>query len=95
MVNAISHEDNRAMVMTTKSGPIISPMDDWARKNARKAAEVVNEETRSGIINSRLESMAASRALLPFSILTRMDSAITMALSTSIPRAMMSAASDT
>jgi len=39
--------------------------------------------------------MAASKAFSPFSILTIMDSAITIALSTSIPSAIISAARET
>ena len=83
-----------AMVTTMNSGAVYSPVVDSARKIGRNAAEVVSEEMSSGKRSSRAEPTAASTAGRPSSICTMMDSAMTMALSTSIPRAMMSAASD-
>ena len=53
-----SQEDNNAMVTTTKSWPMISPITDSARKNARKAAEVVRDALSSGKLNSFVEAMA-------------------------------------
>ncbi len=60
----------------------------------RKAEAVVREEIRSGIRNSDAESIAAVIRFTPASICTMMDSDMTMALSTSRPREMMSEASD-
>ena len=95
MVRESSQEESRAMEITLKSGVIISPMMDGARKKERKAAEVVSDETRSGTASSRADSMAASLAPVPLSIFTAIASDTTMALSTSMPSAMISAASDT
>jgi len=60
----------------------------------RNAAAVVREEVSRGIRSSAPESTAASTGFLPSPIWTRMDSDMTMALSTSMPKAMMRAARD-
>ena len=95
MVRESNQEESKAMVITLKSGPIISPMMDAARKKDKNAAEVVSEETKSGTASSRADSIAASLASVPFSILTTIASDTTMALSTNMPNAMINAASDT
>ena len=69
-VMARSQEDNNAIVTTTNSCPMISPMTDSARKNARKAAEVVRDALSNGMLNSFVELMAASNGFSPFSIFT-------------------------
>lgn len=74
IVRESNQEEIRAMVITLNSGDIISPMVDAARKKDKKAAEVVSEETKSGTASSRVESMAASLASVPFSILTTIAS---------------------
>ena len=74
---------------------MISPITDSARKNARKAADVVRDALNNGMFNSFVELMAASNGFSPFSIFTMMDSDTTMALSTSIPSAMIKEASET
>ena len=51
-VMARSQEDNNAIVTTTNSWPMISPIIDSARKNARNAAEVVNDALSNGMLNS-------------------------------------------
>ncbi len=56
---------------------------------------MVKEETRSGTESSLDEPMAAATGFSPASIFTIMDSDITMALSTSIPNAMIRDARDT
>ena len=58
------------------------------------AAAVVSDEVSSGIRSSAADCTAASMAFLPSLSDTMIDSDITMALSTSMPRAMISAASD-
>ena len=60
----------------------------------RNAAAVVREDVRSGIRSSWAERRAASTRDRPASICTMIDSDITMALSTSMPRAMISEARD-
>jgi len=91
-VNASSQEDSSAMVTTTKIFPMISPITDSARKKERKAADVVSVETNRGAMSSREDCTAADAAASPACIFTMIDSLITMALSTSIPRAMISEA---
>ena len=56
------------------------------------ANAVVNDDMSNGVFSSRAESIAASTAEMPCSRFTRMDSTMTMALSTSKPSEMMSAA---
>ncbi len=55
---------------------------------------MVSEEVSSGVRSSAAERTAASTAATPSLICTMIDSDMTMALSTSSPRAMISAASD-
>ena len=71
-----------------------SPVVDCASEIGRNAAAVVSDEISSGMRNSRAQATAASTGRRPAAIRTMIDSAMTMALSTSIPSAMMSAASD-
>ena len=58
----------------------------------RKAAAVVRDAVSKGVLSSTEESIAASTADFPCSICTMTLSDITMPLSTSMPRAMISAA---
>ena len=83
------------MVVTLKRLRQYSPTMDSARKMGRNAAEVVSDEESRGTRNSLAESTAASAGFLPPAIWTMIDSDMTMALSTSIPRAMMSEARET
>ena len=89
-----THEQSSVMATTLKMGAVYSPALDSARYMGKKAAMVVSEEMRSGILSSFPESTAASMAPFPSAICTMMDSDTTIALSTSIPRAMMRAARD-
>ena len=82
------------MVITMKRGAVCSPVVDSANAIGRNAAAVVSDEISSGTRGSRAEPTAASTGRRPAAIRTMIDSAITMALSTSIPSAMMRAASD-
>ena len=94
MVSDRTHDDSRVMVTTLKSGAVYSPTADSARKIGRKAAAVVSDEVRSGTWSSRAESTAAFTGGRPSPICTMIDSDITIALSTSMPRAMISEAID-
>ena len=82
------------MVITLTSGEVYSPVVDCASEIGRNAAAVVSDETSSGTRSSRAELTAASTGRRPVAICTMIDSVITMALSTSMPSAMMRAASD-
>ena len=82
------------IVTTLKIGAVYSPASDSARKIGRNATAVVNDEVRSGIRSSLAESTAARRRSFPAAICTMIDSVMTIALSTSMPSAMISAASD-
>ncbi len=82
------------MVTTVKRSPVYSPASDSARKNGRKAAAVVRDAMRRGVLSSLAESTAAARRSFPDCICTMMDSDMTIALSTNIPNATMSEASD-
>ena len=88
------HEEINVMVTTLKIGAVYSPAVDSARKIGKKAAAVVSDDVRSGILSSAAESMAASSRPLPSASCVMMDSVITMELSTSIPSEMISAARD-
>ncbi len=55
---------------------------------------MVREEVSSGIFSSCADSMAASTADLPSPISTMIDSDMTMALSTNMPKAIIMAAKD-
>ena len=83
------------MVTTLKSGAVYSPVDDWARKIGRNAAAVVSDATSSGERSSRAAWTAASIGRRPTRICMVIASVITMALSTSIPSARISPASET
>ena len=83
------------MVTTLKSGAVYSPVDDSARKMGRNAAAVVSDAIRSGRRSSRTELTAASIGRRPTAICIVIASVITMAWSTSMPRARISAASET
>ena len=56
---------------------------------------MVSEDTSSGVRSSLADPTAASIGVLPSLICTMIDSAMTIALSTNIPSAMMSAARET
>ena len=88
-------EENSVNVTMTNKSPTYSPIDDLAIKNGKKAAHVVRDDVRRGIFNSFAELMAAFLGSSPFCRRTIMDSDMTMALSTSRPRAMMRDASET
>ena len=66
-----------------------SPVVDCASEIGRNAAAVVSDEINNGTRNSRAEPTAASTGRRPAAICTMIDSAITMALSTSMPSAMI------
>ena len=89
IVNASSHDESSAMVITLKRGAVYSPVVDCASEIGRNAAAVVSDEISSGTRNSRAEPTAASTGRRPAAIRTMIDSAITMALSTSMPSAMI------
>ena len=82
------------MVITLNRGAVYSPVVDCASEIGRNAAAVVSDEISSGTRSSRAEPTAASTGRRPALICTMIDSAITMALSTSMPSAMIRAASD-
>ena len=94
MVSDRIHEQRRVIVTTLKIGAVYSPTVDSARKMDRKAAAVVSDDVSSGIRSSRADSTAASIGFFPAAIWVMIDSDMTMALSTSMPRAMISEASD-
>ena len=94
MVRARTQELRRVRVTTLNSGAVYSPTADSARKMGKNAAEVVSDEVRSGIFSSEAESIAAAIGFLPSAIDTMIDSDMTMALSTNMPRAMISDAID-
>ncbi len=94
MVSDRTQEQSRVTVTTTKIERVYSPASDSARKKGRKAAAVVSEAVRSGMRSSWAACIAASSRFFPSAILTMIDSDITIALSTSMPSAMISAASD-
>ncbi len=95
MVSARIQEDRRVIVTTLKIGAVYSPVVDSARKMGRNAAAVVSDAMSNGTRSSRAESTAASAAGLPSDICTIVDSTMTMALSTSIPRAIIRDARET
>ena len=95
MVIANNHDESSARLITIKRGPIISPIVFSARKNAKNAADVVRDDTKSGISNSPDAESAAWNGLVPSSILTIIASETTIALSTRRPNAMIRAARDT
>ena len=94
MVSDSTQEHSRVMVTTWNSAWVYSPVVDLASAMGRNAAAVVSDEVSSGARSSFAERTAASTAATPSAICTMIDSDMTMALSTSSPRAMISAASD-
>ena len=66
----------------------------YVEANGESKEAVVKDDMSRGIRSSPAESMAASIGFFPSVIWTMIDSDITMALSTSIPRAMMREAKD-
>ncbi len=77
------------MAITWKRGAVYSPVVDCASEMGRNAAAVVSDEINKGTRSSRAEPTAASSGRRPAAICTMIDSAITMALSTSMPSAMI------
>ena len=73
---------------------VYSPTEDSAKPMGMNAAPVVNEETSNGVRNSAPASIAACTAGIPPSLLSKMVSTITIALSTNRPSAMIKAASE-
>ena len=94
MVIASSHDDSSVMAITCASGAVYSPTALSASTIGRKAAMVVSDEISSGMRSSFADAIAAVRGSSPACIRTRIDSLMTMALSTRSPSAMMSDASD-
>ena len=94
IVSARTHEIKSVRVTTENSTPVYSPTADSARRIGKNAAAVVSDAIRSGTLSSLVAPIAAETPLSPAAMRTMIDSETTMALSTSRPRAMMSAASD-
>jgi len=94
IVSASTHEIRRVIVTTEKSTPVYSPTADSASRIGKKAAEVVNDAISSGTLSSLVAPNAADTPSSPAAMRTMTDSEITIALSTSSPSEMMSAASD-
>ncbi len=94
MVSDSTHEHSSVIVTTLNSGAVYSPVADSARKIGRNAAAVVSDEVSSGIRSSFADAIAACSGRLPAAICTMIDSDITIALSTSMPSAMISEAID-
>ena len=94
IVSARIQEQRSVSVVTVNRLLQYSPTMDSARKIGRKAADVVSEDESRGVRSSLAESTAASTRPFPDAIWTIIDSDITIALSTSIPRAMIREASD-
>ena len=93
-VTANSHDSSIEYRMTQNSEPAYSPMSVGDRPIALKARMPTAVPPSSGHIVARTTALAAVSAGSPFCIRTRMPSVTTMALSTSMPSAMMSAPSE-
>ena len=94
MVKDSSHELSRVMVTTLNRDAVNSPTLDSARNIGKNAAAVVSDEVSNGTRNSLAESIAASIGFLPADMETMMLSVMTIPLSTSMPSAIINAASD-
>ena len=88
-VIAMTHELNRAMVMTRDKERVYSPATCSAIISGIKNKIVVSEEVRSGTVNSLPHCLIASSRSTFFSIRLMISSATTIPLSTSKPREMM------
>ena len=90
-----NQEASSTMVTTCASERVNSPAPPSANAIGTKNRMVVSDEVSSGIARVRPDSIAAAIRSAPDSRRTRMSSAMTMPLSTSMPSAMISAAIDT
>ncbi len=95
MVSDSTQEASKVMVTTWNSERVYSPTSETARNWGRKAADVVSDAVSNGKRSSLAAARAASRTERPSRAPTWVDSTMTMALSTSMPREMISAPSDT
>ncbi len=90
-----SQEQSSVRATTWKMERQNSPTSESAMAIGRKATMVVREEVSSGSQSSRTAPAHAASLSSPLDRRTRMFSLVTMPLSTSMPRAMISEAMET
>ena len=90
-----NQDDSSRTITTTGREKAYSPVWPSINSMGMKASMVVREEVSSGIESVRPVSMQARRRSSPRSSRLRMSSAMTIPLSTSMPRAMIEEAIET